>query len=144
MNYPFTSYDDVDSMTILQAQRRAEEETDDLTYLRMENDMAAKKLTKAPAEKKPFKAPTKKAATAKPAAAEKKASKAGAKPRITPEGFVGLKELSAEFKTTPMVIRRKLRNSDLTKPEDGGWVFKDGSKDLAAVRKLLTPAAKAE
>lgn len=85
------------------------------------------------------------AAAAKAPTAAKPAAKAPAKKegRTTPEGYVGLNDLAAEFKTTTAVLRRKLRNSDLEKPEGHSWQFKEGSKDLAAVRKLLTPKAEA-
>lgn len=61
-------------------------------------------------------------------------------PRVVPEGFVGLAALAAEFDLKPAVIRRRLRTAEgLTKPEgQHGWYWKDGSKDLAAVRKALT------
>jgi hypothetical protein len=141
---PFTSNEDPDSMTILDAQYRAEEETDNFTLTKMEDSTmatTAKKIVKKGA------ASAAKPAAAKPAApsAEKKApaAKRGAAPgpRAVPEGHIGLAQLATEFNTSTAAIRRKLRDSDLTKPE-GGWSFKDGGKDLAAVRKLLTPKAK--
>lgn len=143
---PFTSFEEVDMMVLAQqAQSRAENEADDLSltrgdYLIMANATPAKKVLK---KKDPESSAAAKPATT-PKSAAKPASAAAAKPaakkegRATPEGYVGLNELATEFKTSTAVIRRKLRNSDLEKPEGHSWQFKDGSKDLAAVRKLLT------
>lgn len=140
---PFTSFEEVDMMILAQqAQSRAETEADDLSLTRgdhliMASATPAKKVLKK-------KDPATPAAAAKPVAANKapapKPAKAAAKKegRATPEGYVGLNELAKEFDTSTAVIRRKLRNSDLEKPEGHSWQFKDGSKDLAAVRKLLT------
>ena len=138
---PFTSNEDPDSMTILDAQYRAEEETDNFTLTKMEDSTMAtpaKKIVKKGAASAAKPAAAKPAApAAKPAAAKRGAAPG---PRAVPEGHIGLAQLATEFNTSTAAIRRKLRDSDLTKPE-GGWSFKDGGKDLAAVRKLLTPKA---
>ena len=135
---PFTDDDDCGNMDLLQAQHQAEEIFD---YSTNEDIMATlKKETKAtPAKSAPAKAPAP-AAKATPAKtpAVKTAPAKVKGPRAVPDGFIGLVALATEFKTTPAAIRRKLRGSDLTRPEGSGWSFKEGSKDLTAVRKLLT------
>lgn len=139
---PFTNHEDLDMMTILDAQHRAEEETDNFTLTKMEDStMAApKKIVKKP-ETKPAEKKTPVKAETKPEASKKKPGAAPG-PRTVPEGHIGLAGLSVEFKTTPAVIRRKLREAEIEKPENG-WVFKDGSKLLGDVRKLLTAKPKA-
>lgn len=129
---PFTDDDDCGNMDLLQAQHQAEEKFD---YSTNEDIMATlKKDSKATPAKS---APAKASAPAKTPAVKSAPAKAKG-PRAVPDGFVGLTSLATEFKTTPAAIRRKLRGSDLTRPEGSGWSFKEGSKDLAAVRKLLT------
>ena len=115
-----------------EAQFRAEEYD---TYHTSEDNIMAT-LKKEPTKTTtPVKAP---ASSTKPEAKKELKAIAGPKgPRAVPDGFVGLEALATEFKTTTVAIRRKLRNSEIAKPEGSGWVFKDGSKDLAAVRKLL-------
>ena len=131
-NLPFTSTDDLDTMTLFQqAQHRAEEETDTFTLTKLEG------FTMATPEKKTLSKKPAATAAAKPAATAKK----GFGPRQIPDGHIGLEALAKEFKTTTAILRRKLRGSEISKPE-AGWVFKDGSKELAAVRKFLTPAEK--
>lgn len=114
----------------------------------LENDMTAvkkataadkaapKTKTKAVAE-----APAKKTKVSKPVAEGKEKGVFG--PRVVPEGFTGLNTLAEELGIKPAAARRKLRGIEgLTKPEgQHGWYWKDGSKDLAAIRKALTPAA---
>jgi len=128
-NRPFTNFEDSDRMDSFQIQSLAEEYFDNHTS--EDNIMATlkKEPTKTTA---PVKAP---ASASKPKAESKEPKAKG--PRAIPEGYIGLETLAAEFKTTAVAIRRKLRNSDITRPEGSGWSFKDGSKDLAAVRKLL-------
>ena len=136
---PFTSFEEVDIMTIAQAQHQAESEADYISLTREEDNIMAtpKKLTKKPATAAA--APAAKKATTKAATESKRG------PRATPEGYIGLNDLAKEFKTTAGALRRKLRNSEIEKPEGHGWNFKDGSKELAAVRKLLSAKeAKAE
>ena len=59
-------------------------------------------------------------------------------PRAAAEGFIGVNELAAELGTTSAVIRRKLRGVEgLVKPEGHSWSWKEGSKELTALRKKL-------
>lgn len=105
---------------------------DELDQLHLENDMTAikKHATKASEEK------------AQKKAAQKETTERH--PRATPEGSVGLTELAAEMGIKPAALRRKLRGlENIVKPEgQHGWYWKDGSRDLASVRKAL--ASKAE
>ena len=130
----FTNRFNSDRMDSFQIQYLAEEYFDNHTS--EDNIMATlkKEPTKAPAPA--AKAP---ASSTKPEAKKEPKKAAGPKggPRAVPEGYVGLEALATEFDTTTVAIRRKLRNSEIAKPEGSGWVFKDNSKDLAAVRKLL-------
>lgn len=108
----------------------------DLFNETQEYDMALfKKSVKEPAEKAP-KVPKVKAETT-----EKPKGKFG--PRVVPEGFVGLDALAVEFNLKPAVVRRKLRTAEgVTKPEgQHGWFWKDGSRELANIRKVLTAKA---
>lgn len=109
-----------------------------------ENEMTATK-------KEPKAVPAKKAVAKKAAGAEAKAStkKAAAEaskgvfgPREVPEGHTGIAALATELDLTPAAIRRKLRGMEgVAKPEgQHGWYWKDGSKELNAIRKALTPA----
>lgn len=120
--------------------------TDFLSTELLENDMAAvKKANSATKTTEP------KTKTKAPAAAPTKKTKAPAEgkekgvfgPRVVPEGFTGLNTLAAELGLKPAAARRKLRGIEgLTKPEgQHGWYWKDGSKDLAAIRKALAPVA---
>jgi len=112
------------------------------TFL-LENLMTATKKTKSTAADKAgaSAAPAKKTkAAAKPAA---KKEKGVFGPRAVPEGHTGINALAEKIGITPAVARRKLRGMEnMSKPEgQHGWYWKDGSKDLAAVTKALTPAA---
>lgn len=100
----------------------------------LENDMAlVKKATDKPVADKPTK-------VAKPTSDKPKGVFG---PRVVPEGYVGLEALATELGIKPAVIRRKLRTMEgITKPEgQHGWYWKDGSRDLANIRKALTPKA---
>ena len=120
------------------------DELDQSTFL-LENHMAATKKTKSPAADKAAPAgkaaaaPAKKTKAAKPADKEKGVFG----PRAVPEGHTGINALAEKLGITPAIARRKLRGMEgMTKPEgQHGWSWKDGSKDLAAVTKALTPAA---
>lgn len=61
-------------------------------------------------------------------------------PRVVPDGFVGLEALAVELGIKPSVARRKLRTAEgVTKPEgQHGWYWKDGSRELTNIRKILT------
>lgn len=125
-----------DIMDASEALDLANEKDPSSTFL-LENLMAAAKKTKPAADKA---APVKKTKTAaKPAAKEKGVFG----PRAVPEGHTGINALAETLGITPAVARRKLRGMEnMTKPEgQHGWYWKDGSKDLAAVTKALTPAA---
>lgn len=108
----------------------------------LENDMTAVKKATA-ADKAAPKTKTKAVAAdpAKKAKAEGK-EKGVFGPRVVPEGYTGLNTLAEELGIKPAAARRKLRGVEgLTKPEgQHGWYWKDGSKDLASIRKALTPA----
>lgn len=71
--------------------------------------------------------------------AEAEATKKGAPsgPRAVPEGYVSATMLAAELGIEPTALRRRLRALELTKPE-GGWQWKEGSKELTKLRKDLT------
>lgn len=114
----------------------------------LENDMTAVKKATAADKAAPktktkavASAPAKKTKAAKPAAEGKEKGVFG--PRVVPEGHTGLNTLAEELGIKPAAARRKLRGVEgLTKPEgQHGWYWKDGSKDLASIRKALTPAA---
>ena len=134
---PFTIDDDGDRMDLSRALSKVRDEIDNLYHL--ENDMTAVKKPTA-VEKPATKAAdetVKKPATKKEPAAEKVS-----RPRGTPEGHISLKELAEETGLKPGALRRKLRSlENITKPEgQHGWVWKEGSRDLAAVRKALAKA----
>lgn len=99
----------------------------------------------APAPAAPETKAKKKTKAAAPAPAAEPEKKAGG-PRAVPEGHVGLNELAAELGTTPAAMRRKLRGMEgFSKPEgQHGWHFKNGSKELAAVRKAFAPEPEAK
>lgn len=117
---------------------------DDELYQPLENEMAAtKKEAKTVKPAADAGTPAKKTKAPKAAPAEGK-TKGVFGPREVPEGHVGIAALAVEFGMTASVIRRKLRGMEnLTKPEgQHGWYWKEGSKDLNAVRKALaTPTA---
>lgn len=114
---------------------------DELDQLHLENDMTAvkKPATKAADETKK---PAVKKTTAAPKAEKPKKEASERHPRATPEGYIGLNELAAELAAKPAALRRKLRGlENIAKPEgQHGWYWKEGSKDLAAVRKALAKA----
>lgn len=89
---------------------------------------------------------TKKVTTDAPKKTAKKAKAADAPkgvfgPRATPEGHTGITALAEELGTTPAILRRRLRASEIQKPEgQTGWYWKDGSRELANVKKALAKA----
>lgn len=86
----------------------------------------AEKPAKAAKAEKPAKAPAEKAAGAKRG------------PRTAPEGYVGIAQLAEELGIGASALRRKLRaNESIAKGEGFTWAWKDGSKELAAVKKAL-------
>lgn len=97
-----------------------------------EYDMA---LFKKSVDKTPVDKPVKVAKVANP---DKPKGKFG--PRVVPEGFIGLDALAVELGLKPAVARRKLRTAEgVTKPEgQHGWFWKEGSRELASIRKTLT------
>lgn len=111
---------------------------DNSEFLLLEDIMAAvKKVPSAGKEAVEKKAP----AAKKVKVAEGEKAKGVFGPRVVPEGFVGLNTLATELGITPAVARRKLRGMEgMTKPAGHGWCWKEGSKDLNAVRKALTPS----
>ena len=136
-------------MDLSRALSKVRDEIDNLYHL--ENDMTA--IKKPTAVKKPatkaadetVKKPATKAAdetVKKPATKKEPAAEKVSRPRGTPEGHIGLKELAEETGLKPGALRRKLRSlENITKPEgQHGWVWKEGSRDLAAVRKALAKA----
>lgn len=131
--------DIIDSSTIL----NLDDDTSSTTFL--ETEMVTKKTApKATADTAAEATAVAKAPKAKAPKAEAGATKAKGTfgPRATPEGYTGINELATELDISPTVARRKLRTAEgVTKPEgQHGWYWKTGSKDLAAVRKLLTKA----
>ena len=112
----FTSSFNSGRMDSFQIQSLAEEYD---TYPTSEDNIMAtlkKEPTKTTA---PVKAP---ASSTKPEAKKELKAPAGPKgPRAVAEGFVGLEALATEFKTTTVAIRRKLRNSDIAKPDTARW-----------------------
>jgi len=119
---------DEDIMDLSEALSKAE----DFSFHQPEYiDMAATK--KAPATPK---AATPKAAKT-PAVKKESASKGVFGPRAIPDGFVGLSALATEFNLSPAVARRKLRALGGKPDGQHGWYWKEGSKELAAVRKAL-------
>lgn len=129
---PFTIDDDEDRMDLSRALLRVQDELD---QLHLENDMTAIKKHAKASDETP---------KTQKAASKIKAEAPERHPRATPEGSVGLTELAAEMGIKPAALRRKLRGlENIFKPEgQHGWYWKDGSRDLASVRKAL--AAKAE
>jgi len=57
-------------------------------------------------------------------------------PREAPEGMVSVAELAEEAGIGAQSARVKLRASEIERPE-GRWLWKVGSKDLKAARKVL-------
>ena len=70
---------------------------------------------------------------------EKKASKKVSKKvsKKDEDGGVTLAALAAEAKITGQKARQKLRAAGIERAEGSRWSWKDGSKDLKAVRKAL-------
>lgn len=112
------------------------DDTEDSTYF-LENDMAAVKKTPV-AKSTPVKDQDVKAPKAVKAAKDP-AVKGVFGPRAIPEGHVGIHALATELGISPSVARRNLRGMEgMTKPEgQHGWYWKDGSKELTALRKKL-------
>lgn len=116
---PFTVDDEGDIIDLSRAIQRAQDEID---FLNSKEDEMATKVKKTQDT-------TKKAETP-----EKKVPRA----RRVPEGYVGIKDLAKELNLSPTAIRRKLRTSEVEKPEGQfGWFWKEGSKALASVKKAL-------
>lgn len=123
---PFTVDDEGDIIDLSRAIQRAQDEID---FLNSKEDEMATKVKKTQDTPKKV---TKK--TQKAEAPEKKI----ARPRRVPEGYVGIKDLAKELNLSPIAIRRKLRTSEVEKPEGQfGWFWKEGSKALASVKKAL-------
>jgi len=103
-----------------------------------EYDMALFKKADKPEAEKIAKPAVK---TVKPKTEKSDKPKGTFGPRQVPEGFVGLDALAKEFDLKPSVVRRKLRTAEgVTKPEgQHGWYWKDGSRELASIRKVLAP-----
>lgn len=57
-------------------------------------------------------------------------------PQEVPDGYISIAELAEEAEITPQSARVKLRSSDVSRPE-GRWLWKKGSGDLKAARKVL-------
>lgn len=82
----------------------------------------------------------KKVTKVKPSAKPVKEAKTNGKaeaPAESEEGKVTLATLAAEAEITPAGARRKLRNAEGIERGEGRWVWEEGSKALAAVRKVL-------
>lgn len=126
---PFSDDNDSGRMSLSEALLKAQ---DDYHQPFESEEMTAVKKAKAPAATKKV--------VKKEAPVE--ATKTAGVPRGTPEGHVGLNELATELETTPAVLRRRLRGLEgVSKPEgQHGWYWKDGSKELASVRKSLSKA----
>lgn len=123
--------ENLDIMELSEAITLAEDDS----YQLPENEMAAtKKEPKTPA--KPEDTPAKKTKAVKTSAPEAKGTFG---PREVPEGHTGIAILAEETGLTASVIRRKLRTMEgVSKPEgQHGWYWKNGSKELAAIRKAL-------
>lgn len=57
-------------------------------------------------------------------------------PQEVPDGMISIAQLAEEAEITPQSARVKLRSSDVNRPE-GRWLWKKGSGDLKAARKVL-------
>jgi len=57
-------------------------------------------------------------------------------PQEVPDGFVSVAQLAEEAEITPQSARVKLRSSEVERPE-GRWLWKNGSSQLKAARKVL-------
>lgn len=66
---------------------------------------------------------------------EKKAAKAAKAPKDT-SGLITLATICTELNVEPRIARRKLRNSDIAKP-DAGWNWTEGDKAIDQVKALL-------
>jgi hypothetical protein len=78
----------------------------------------------------------KKVVVVKKVAAKKNGGGAPRGPQEVPEGFVSVAQLAEEAEITPQSARVKLRASDIERPE-GRWLWKAGSKQLQAARRVL-------
>lgn len=149
---PFETDEIGDRMDFKKALTRVNNEVDTLNF-DMENNMSdtkpavKKTVTKkedAPAVKKTVtKAPEAKAEPTKKAEPAKKEAKAtGPRGLSIPEGFTGLDTIAKTVGSTPTVLRRKLRGLEgVEKPASGVWAWKNESKELARIVKLLSPKA---
>lgn len=138
-----TDDEEVPIMDIASALERAEQETDLSTTFTKEAPMATKKSAAAPTpEDKPAKK-TKQAAAPAPAPEKEKGTFG---PRAVPDGHVGLAAVAEELGMNPATARRRLRASETSFKNDGqhGYYWKEGSKDLAAVKKYLAESVKEE
>lgn len=129
-----TDDDELPIMDIASALDRAEQTDLSTTFTTKEIHMATKKSA-------PAAAPAEKPAKKTKAAAPEKEESAGT-PRAVPEGHVSLADVAESLGITPAAARRKLRSSETPFKAEGqhGYYWKEGSKDLAAVKKFLTPA----
>lgn len=66
---------------------------------------------------------------------DKKESKKASKKAKAPEGSTTLAAICEELGVEPRIARRKLRNSDITKPE-AGWAWTD-AKEIKKVKELI-------
>lgn len=57
-------------------------------------------------------------------------------PKTIP-GYVTLTQLAAERKIQPQLARLWVKHVDIKKPAGRRWAWKDGSRELARVRKAL-------
>lgn len=72
----------------------------------------------------------------KKVAAKQKNGGAPRGPQEVPDGMISIAQLAEEAEITPQSARVKLRSSDVNRPE-GRWLWKKGSGDLKAARKVL-------
>jgi hypothetical protein len=105
----------------------------------MSEEIEVKKATKKVSKKADAPAKVKEPKVKAPKAAKEK-KEATLSPRAIPEGYIGLQALAAEFEMDPAALRRKLRSTEgIEKPEGSfGWRWKEGSRELNNLRKLLT------
>lgn len=134
--------DDIDDdiMDFAQALDCAILNDDFSTPLTKESKMATKKSTaQQPAAQAPAPAPVKKGKQAAAPAPAPETEKGVFGPRAVPDGHIGLAALAEELGMSPAAARRKLRASETSFKAEGqhGYYWKEGSKDLANVRKYL-------